>query len=98
MYDGRLNLSRQVAEETKSHFGERVYNTVIGRNVKLGEAPSFGKPIILYDIQSRGAVAYLRLGEEVLANVTLAEPPRRPPPLPAGLAALGTSQPGGETP
>ena len=66
MYDGRLNLSRQVAEETKSHFGERVYNTVIGRNVKLGEAPSFGKPIILYDIMSSGAQSYISLAGEVI--------------------------------
>jgi len=66
MYDGRLNLSRQVAEETKSHFGERVYNTVIGRNVKLGEAPSFGKPIILYDIMSAGAQNYINLAGEVI--------------------------------
>ena len=66
MYDGRLNLSRQVADETKSHFGERVYNTVIGRNVKLGEAPSFGKPIILYDIMSAGAQNYINLAGEVI--------------------------------
>ena len=98
MVDMRNNLSRQVEAEVRRHFGSKVYRTRIPRNVRLSEAPSHGKPIILYDIQSRGAVAYLRLGEEVLANVTLAEPPRRPPPLPAGLAALGTSQPGGETP
>ncbi len=66
MFDGRLNLSRQVAEETKSHFGDRVYQTVIGRNVKLGEAPSFGKPIILYDIMSTGAQNYISLAGEVI--------------------------------
>ena len=66
MYDGRLNLSRQVAEETKAHFGDRVYKTVIGRNVKLGEAPSFGKPIILYDIMSAGAQNYINLAGEVI--------------------------------
>ena len=66
MYDGRLNLSRQVAEETKSHFGDRVYNTIITRNVKLGEAPSFGKPIILYDIISSGAQNYMNLAGEVI--------------------------------
>lgn len=68
MYDGRLNLSRQVAEETKAHFGDRVYQTVIGRNVKLGEAPSFGKPIILYDIMSAGAQNYINLAGEVIQH------------------------------
>ena len=66
MYDGRLNLSRQVAEEAKSHFGDQVYETVIGRNVKLSEAPSFGKPIILYDIMSTGAQNYMNLAGEVI--------------------------------
>ncbi len=66
MYDGRLNLARQVAEETKSHFGDRVYNTIITRNVKLSEAPSFGKPIILYDIISTGAQNYMNLAGEVI--------------------------------
>lgn len=68
MYDGRLNLSRQVADETKAHFGDKVYQTVIGRNVKLGEAPSFGKPIILYDIMSSGAQSYISLAGEVINN------------------------------
>ncbi|MDP6775200.1 MAG: AAA family ATPase [Candidatus Latescibacteria bacterium] len=66
MFDGRLNLSRQVAEETRSHFGDKVYQTVIGRNVKLGEAPSFGKPIILYDIMCPGAQSYINLAGEVI--------------------------------
>lgn len=66
MFDGRLNLSRQVAEETKTHFGDKVYQTVIGRNVKLGEAPSFGKPIILYDIMCSGAQSYINLAGEVI--------------------------------
>src|SRR5213078_4353288 len=64
MYDERMNLSRQVAEEVRTHFGEKVYRTVIPRNVRLGEAPSFGKPIILYDIRSRGSEAYLNLARE----------------------------------
>ena len=55
MYDGRLNLSRQVSDEVRKHFDENVYETVISRNVRLSEAPSFGKPIILYDIMSTGA-------------------------------------------
>ena len=67
MFDSRLNLSRQVAEETRAHFGDRVYNTVIARNVKLGEAPSFGKPIILYDIMSQGAQNYINLAGEVIS-------------------------------
>lgn len=66
MMDERMNLARQVAEEVRSHFGERVYRTVIPRNVRLGEAPSFGKPALLYDIKSRGAQAYLSLAGEVL--------------------------------
>ena len=68
MFDGRLNLSRQVADEARTHFGERVYKTVIGRNVKLGEAPSFGKPVILYDIMSAGAQNYISLAGEVLEH------------------------------
>jgi len=65
MYDSRLNLSKQVADEVRSYFEDKVYNTVIARNVKLSEAPSFGKPIILYDILSVGAKAYLELAKEV---------------------------------
>lgn len=66
MFDGRNNLSRQVAEEVRTHFGEKVFKTVIPRNVRLSEAPSHGKPIILYDITSRGAVAYLELAKELM--------------------------------
>lgn len=68
MYDARLNLSRQVAEEAKSYFGDKVYRTAIARNVKLGEAPSFGKPIILYDIMSSGAQNYMSLAGEVISH------------------------------
>ena len=68
MYDNRLNLARQVAAETRKHFGEKVYRTVVARNVKLGEAPSFGKPIFLYDIMSTGAQSYMNLAGEVLAH------------------------------
>lgn len=68
MYDDRMNLARQVADEVRSHFGEKVYGTVIPRNVRLGEAPSFGKPIILYDIRSRGSEAYVSLAKEFLAR------------------------------
>lgn len=66
MYDRRLNLSQQVADEARSYFGSKVFETVVPRNVRLGEAPSHGKPIILYDILSPGAVSYLNLASEIL--------------------------------
>ena len=66
MYDSRLNLSKQVAEEARRFFSDKVYKTVINRNVRLSEAPSFGKPIILYDVTSTGAENYLSLAEEIL--------------------------------
>ncbi len=69
MYDARLNLSKQVATEAKEYFGHRVYGTVIPRNVRLAEAPSFGKPILLYDVQSVGSKSYLNLGQEVIRRV-----------------------------
>jgi len=66
MFDGRNNLSRQVEQEVRTHFGDKVFKTVIPRNVRLSEAPSHGRPIILYDIASRGATAYLELAREVI--------------------------------
>ena len=66
MYDGRTNLSRQVAHEVSEHFSEAMFRTVIPRNVRLGESPSFGKPALLYDITSRGAQSYLELAQELL--------------------------------
>lgn len=66
MYDGRTNLSQQVADEVRGHFGKGVLDTVIPRNVRLAEAPSHGKPIILYDIASAGARAYLLLARELI--------------------------------
>ena len=66
MFDARLNLSQQVAEEARKFFAERVYKTMIPRNVKLSEAPSFGKPIVLYDPHSTGAESYRDLAREVL--------------------------------
>lgn len=66
MYDGRLRLSNQVVEEIKNHFGELVFNTIVHRNTKLGEAPSFGMPALLYDTDSTGAVNYLNLAKEIL--------------------------------
>ncbi len=68
MYDERMNLARQVADEVRNHFGEKVYKTIIPRNVRLGEAPSFGKPIILYDIRSRGSESYVNLAKEFIAR------------------------------
>ncbi|MBL6988974.1 MAG: ParA family protein [Bacteriovoracaceae bacterium] len=66
LYDGRNNLHKQVANEIKTHFSENVFKTVIPRNVKLSECPSFGKPIVLYDIESRGSAAYFALAKEIL--------------------------------
>jgi len=68
MYDARLNLCQQVADETKSFFAERVYKTVIPRNVRLSEAPGFGKPIILYDPRCPGAQSYVELAKEVMQH------------------------------
>lgn len=68
MFDIRNNLSHQVAEEVRSHFGDKVFKTIIPRNVKLSEAPSHGKPILLYDINSKGAESYLNLAQEILFN------------------------------
>ena len=66
MYDKRMNLTRQVASEVRQHFNSQVFETVIPRNVRLGESPSFGKPVLLYDIDSAGARGYLQLAQELL--------------------------------
>jgi len=68
MYDDRTTLSKQVAADLRSFFGTQVFNTVIPRNVRLAEAPSYGKPILFYDISSKGAEAYIQLAKEVIAN------------------------------
>lgn len=68
MYDGRLNLSRQVADDVKKYFEDKVFKTIIDRNVRLSEAPSYGKPIILYDAISKGSENYMNLAEEILSN------------------------------
>ena len=68
MFDGRLNLSKQVLSEVKGYFGDKLYNTVIHRNVRLGEAPSFGKPALLYDANSVGSQDYMTLVEEIIKN------------------------------
>lgn len=82
MADQRNNLARQVEAEVREHFTEKVYRTRIPRNVRLSEAPSHGQPILLYDIHSKGAVAYVQLAEELLVQLALTSPPRKPPVLP----------------
>ena len=68
MFDSRTNLAKQVVDEVKKYFGDKVYKTVIPRNVKLSEAPSYGMPIILYDARSKGAKCYDKLGKELIKN------------------------------
>jgi chromosome partitioning protein len=81
MADRRNNLCRQVEIEARRHFGDRVFETSIPRNIRLSEAPSHGKPALLYDVHSSGAVAYLKLAEEILLRVPLAGERRPPPPV-----------------
>jgi chromosome partitioning protein len=92
MYDARLNLCKQVAEEAKEYFGGRMFTVTIPRNVRLAEAPSFGKPIVLYDVQSVGAKSYLAVAQELIRRVEQGEPlspalpaiePLPPPEVPA---------------
>jgi len=68
MYDERTNLTRQVAEDLKEFFSDQVFKTVIPRSIRLAEAPSYGKPILMYDPRSRGAESYIKLAKEILAN------------------------------
>jgi chromosome partitioning protein len=68
MYDARLRLSNQVVDEVKKHFQDMVFETIVQRNIKLSEAPSFGKPVVLYDAESKGAVNYLNLAKELIAK------------------------------
>ena len=75
MYDARLNLSRQVAAEAREYFGSKVFETVIPRNVRLAEAPSFGKPIILYDVASVGAQAYMGVARELIGRASVRQQP-----------------------
>jgi len=77
MYDARLNLCKQVAEEAKEYFGPRMFAVTVPRNVRLAEAPSFGKPIVLYDVQSIGARSYLAVAQELIRRV---EKSGAPPP------------------
>jgi len=68
MYDPRLRLSNQVVDEVKKHFQEMVFETIIQRNIKLSESPSYGKPVVMYDAASKGALNYLNLAKELLQN------------------------------
>ncbi|MDR1563192.1 MAG: AAA family ATPase [Dysgonamonadaceae bacterium] len=68
MYDSRLRLANQVYEEVKKHFGDLVFSTVIQRNIKLSEAPSYGQPVLLYDADSRGSLNHMQLAKEVIAK------------------------------
>jgi len=82
MFDARLNLCKQVAEEAKEYFGSQMFSITIPRNVRLAEAPSFGKPILLYDVQSVGAKSYLAVAQELIRRVERAgvAPPVAPAP------------------
>jgi len=82
MYDSRLNLCRQVAEDAKEYFGAKVFRTPVPRNVRLAEAPSFGKPILLYDVQSVGAKSYLAVAQELLHRLESPPVPEPAQPVP----------------
>ena len=66
MFDERTNLSNQVMQDLKEFFGPQLLSTIVPRNIRLGEAPSYGKPILLYDIKSKGAESYIRLAKEII--------------------------------
>jgi chromosome partitioning protein len=68
MYDSRNNLAKQVQQEVKQHFGDKVFDTVVPRNVRLSEAPSHGKPALLYDIESKGSLSYLSAAKEMIGK------------------------------
>ena len=78
MYDARLNLSRQVAADARAHFGDRVFTTMIPRNIRLAEAPSFGKPIVVYDLASVGAQAYMAVAQELISRLRGTPAPTEP--------------------
>ena len=71
MYDTRLRLANQVVEEVKTHFQDMVFKTIIHRNVRLGESPSFGETIVIHDVASKGAINYLNLANELLQKLTI---------------------------
>ena len=78
MYDSRLNLSRQVAEDAREHFGALAFDTVVPRNIRLAEAPSYGKPILSYDIASVGAAAYMSVAKEFMSRMETFDSAREP--------------------
>jgi chromosome partitioning protein len=82
MYDARLNLSRQVASDAREYFADQVFETVIPRNIRLAEAPSFGKPIILYDVASIGAQSYMSVAKELMARNAAGAPKESQPQKP----------------
>jgi chromosome partitioning protein len=91
MYDARLNLCRQVAEDAKEYFGAKVFRTPVPRNVRLAEAPSFGKPILMYDVQSIGAKSYLSVAQELLSRLEGAQAPLPDPTPPDDTAPIATA-------
>ncbi len=78
MFDSRTSLHKQVSSEVQEHFGDKVFETIIPRNVKISESPSFGKPIILYDIESKGSQAYLNLAKEIILRERTEKPANQP--------------------
>jgi len=70
MYDERTNLAQQVTQELRSFFKDKLLDTIIPRNIRLAEAPSYGKPALLYDVRSRGAESYIRLAKELMGRMT----------------------------
>jgi chromosome partitioning protein len=93
MFDERTNLSNQVMADLKSFFGDKVFSTIIPRNIRLGEAPSHGRPILLYDIKSKGAEAYIRLAKEIIHGTETSVGPRVERPI--GNAYAGVNEIGG---
>jgi chromosome partitioning protein len=89
MYDKRNSLSEMIAQDVRSHLGDKVYNTIIPRNVRVSEAPSHGKPVLLYDLRCTGAQAYLHLAGEILRREGLFSRPNTPVPSSSGAAAIG---------
>jgi chromosome partitioning protein len=72
MYDMRIRLSNQVVDEVRNHLGDLVFKTIIPRNIRLSESPSFGLPVIAHDAESKGAISYLNLAEEIIEKNALA--------------------------
>ena len=78
MYDDRTNLAQQVTQELRKHFGDKLLETIIPRNIRLAEAPSYGKPALLYDVRSRGAESYIRLAKELMERIMQSQPANAP--------------------